>query len=104
MSPRLSGWHQFPEGDVAVSGKVEDPPNRSQLVNATRLDLGQPYIENELDTAVIGQRRLLEGNGLYLSAIHPVFDYDPAHQQVNIRFEIDSGRSARSGTPTARNF
>jgi outer membrane protein assembly complex protein YaeT len=86
-------------GDVSVSGKVEDPPNRSQLVNATRLDLGQPYIENELDTAVIGQRRLLEGNGLYLSAIHPVFDYDPAHQQVNIRFEIDSGRRARFGTP-----
>src|ERR1035438_10776594 len=70
MSPRLSGWHQFPEGDVAVSGKVEDPPNRSQLVNATRLDLGQPYIENELDTAVIGQRRLLEGNGLYRSEEH----------------------------------
>jgi outer membrane protein assembly complex protein YaeT len=86
-------------GDVSVSGKVEDPPNRGQLVNATRLDLGQPYVENELDTAVIGQRRLLEGNGLYLSAIHPVFDYDPVYQQVNIRFEIDSGRRARFGTP-----
>src|SRR5665647_3396085 len=79
-------------GNVSVSGNVDDPPNRGQLSNATRLDLGQPYIENNLETAVGGQRRLLEGNGLYLSAIHPVFDYDPAHQQGNIRFEIDSGR------------
>jgi outer membrane protein assembly complex protein YaeT len=86
-------------GNVSVSGNVDDPPNRGQLSNATRLDLGQPYIENNLETAVGSQRRLLEGNGLYLSAIHPVFDYDPAHQQVNIRFEIDSGRRARFGTP-----
>ena len=86
-------------GDVSVSGKVEDPPNRGQLANATRLDLGQPYIESQLDTAVNGQRRLLEGNGLYLSAIHPVFEYDPAHQQVSIRFQVDSGRRARFGTP-----
>ena len=28
-----------------------------------------------------------------------MFDYDPAHQQVNIRFEIDSGRRARFGPP-----
>ena len=86
-------------GNVSVSGNVDDPPNRGQLSNASRLDLGQPYIENNLETAVGGQRRLLEGNGLYLSAVHPVFDYDPAHQQVNIRFEIDSGRRARFGTP-----
>src|SRR5450759_836650 len=86
-------------GNVSVSGKVDDPPNRGQLSNATRLDLGQPYTGTDLDTAVNGQRRLLEGNGLYLSAINPVFDYDAAHQQVNIRFEIDSGRRARFGAP-----
>jgi outer membrane protein assembly complex protein YaeT len=86
-------------GDVSVSGRIEDPPNRGQLANATRLELGQPYIESELETAVNGQRHLLEGNGLYLSSIHPVFDYDPTYQQVNIRFEIDAGRRARFGTP-----
>jgi outer membrane protein assembly complex protein YaeT len=86
-------------GNVSVSGKVDDPPNRGQLSNATRLDLGQPYTGNDLDTAVNGQRRLLESNGLYLSAINPVFDYDAAHQQVNIGFEIDSGRRARFGAP-----
>src|ERR1019366_1574791 len=73
--------------------------NRGQLSNASRLELGQPYIENNLATAVSSQRRLLEGNGLYLSSIHPVFDYDPVHQQVNIRFEIDSGHRAHFATP-----
>jgi outer membrane protein assembly complex protein YaeT len=86
-------------GNVSVSGKVDDPPNRGQLANATRLDLGQPYNQNEMDSAVNGQRRLLEGNGLYLSTILPVFEYDPAHQQVHIRFDIDSGRRARFGEP-----
>jgi outer membrane protein assembly factor BamA len=86
-------------GDVSVSGSVNDPPNRGQLANATRLELGQPYAANELETAVNGQRRLMESNGLYLSSIHPVFDYDTEHQQVNIRFEIDSGRRARFGPP-----
>jgi outer membrane protein assembly complex protein YaeT len=86
-------------GNVSVSGSVGNPPNRGQLSNATRLELGQPYLDSNLETAVSGQRRLLEGNGLYLSTIRPVFDYDTPHQQVNIRFEIDSGRRARFGTP-----
>jgi outer membrane protein insertion porin family len=86
-------------GNVSVSGNVNDPPNRSQLSNASRLELGQQYTDNDLNTAVTGQRRLLEGNGLYLSTIHPFFDYDTAHQQVNIRFEIDSGKRSHFATP-----
>src|SRR5215471_13833134 len=86
-------------GNISVGGKVDDPPNRGQLSNASRLDLGQPYTDRDLDVAVAGQRRLLEGNGLYLSSIRPVFDYDTDHQQINIRFEIDSGKRARCGPP-----
>ncbi len=86
-------------GNISVGGNVDDPPNRGQLSNASRLDLGQAYTDRDLDVAVAGQRRLLEGNGLYLSSIRPVFDYDTDHQQINIRFEIDSGKRARFGTP-----
>ena len=35
-------------GNVAVLGRISDPPNRGQLVNATRLNLGQPFIETAL--------------------------------------------------------
>ncbi|MEO8595696.1 MAG: outer membrane protein assembly factor BamA [Candidatus Solibacter sp.] len=86
-------------GNVSVGGNVDDPPPQGQLANASRLDLGQPYTDRDLDVAVASQRRLLESNGLYLSSIRPVFDYDNAHQQINIRFEIDSGRRARFGAP-----
>jgi outer membrane protein assembly complex protein YaeT len=86
-------------GNVSVAGKIKDPPNPGQLVNATRLELGLPYNDSALDQAVAGQRRLLEANGLFLSYIRPVFDYDDRHQQINIRFEIDSGKRARFTTP-----
>jgi outer membrane protein assembly complex protein YaeT len=48
---------------------------------------------------VAGQQRLLESNGLYQSGIHPVLDYDSAHQQVNLRFEVDGGRRAHFAPP-----
>jgi hypothetical protein len=75
-------------GNVAVAGRLNDPPNPGQLVNATRLDLGMPYFDSALDQAVAGQRRLMESNGLFLPQIRPVYDYDDRHQQINIRFEI----------------
>jgi outer membrane protein insertion porin family len=87
-------------GNVSVGGNLSDPPNPGQLANATRLDLGQPYYDAALDQAVIGQRRLLESNGLFVPQIKPVFDYDNPHQQINIRFQIDSGPRARFAVPT----
>jgi outer membrane protein assembly complex protein YaeT len=86
-------------GAVTVTGKISSPPNPGQLANATRLDLGQPYHEAMMTAAVAGQKHLLESNGLFLSDIHPVFDYDSEHQQVNIRFEVNYGRRAHFGPP-----
>jgi len=85
-------------GNVSAVGSLSNP-NPGQLENATRLDLGQPYTAAKLQEAVAGQQRLLESNGLYLSGIHPVLDYDQAHQQVNLRFEVDSGRRAHFAPP-----
>lgn len=86
-------------GSVSVAGRLKDPPNPGQLVNATRLDLGLPYNDSALDVAVAGQARLLELNGLFTPQIRPVFDYDDRHQQINIRFLIQSGPRARFTTP-----
>jgi outer membrane protein assembly complex protein YaeT len=86
-------------GNVAASGRISSPPNPGQLVSATRLELGQPFNESKLDQAIAGQKHLLESNGLFLADVHPVFDYDTAHQQINIRFVVNSGRRARFGPP-----
>jgi outer membrane protein assembly complex protein YaeT len=85
-------------GSVSAVGSLSNP-NPGQLENATRLELGQPYTDAKLREAVAGQQRLLESNGLYLSGIHPVLDYDQAHQQVNLRFEVDAGRRAHFAPP-----
>src|SRR5215831_5027822 len=82
-------------GSVNVFGRVRDPPNGGQLANATRLELGRPYTESGRTTAVAGQQRLLESNGLFNPQIAPNYNYDELHQQINFRFDIDSGRRAR---------
>jgi len=87
-------------GNVAVLGRLSDPPNRGQLVSAARLELGQPYTESKLDAAIAGQKRLMESNGLFFGDVRPIFDYDTEHQQIKIRFEVTSGRRAHFGPPT----
>lgn len=86
-------------GDVSFAGRIWEPPSAGQLENATRLELGQPYTEAKLEQAIAFQQRLLEGNGLYGSNIHPVFDWDSVHQQANIRFEIAGGPRAHFAAP-----
>ncbi|MCL4402051.1 MAG: BamA/TamA family outer membrane protein [Acidobacteria bacterium] len=86
-------------GHVSVRGNLSDPPNPGQLVNATRLDLGQPFTDDKLADAEQSIRHLLQSNGLYQSTVHPEFDYDPAVQQVHIRFVVDSGPRARFEEP-----
>ena len=80
---------------------ISSPPNAGQLENSARLDLGTPFTSEKLQQAVTGQRALLENNGLFESGIEPSLDYatDRAVQQVNIGFEVDSGRRAIFGPP-----
>ncbi len=88
-------------GDISVVGRIANPPNAGQLENVSDLGLGRPFNAAQVQEAVTDQRRLLESNGLYRGTIHPVFDWETAreYQQVNIRFEIDSGPRARFDQP-----
>lgn len=88
-------------GAVHATGEISSPPNSGQLENATQLDLGTPFTDAKIDNAQAGQQHLLENNGLFRSNIHPVFDWETGrdYQQVNIRFEVDSGPRARFTTP-----
>ena len=88
-------------GSVAVRGAISNPPNSAQLDNATQLNLGEPYTEAKIAEAQTSQQHLLEANGLYRATLHPVFDWESGkdYQQVNIRFDADSGPRARFTTP-----
>ncbi|HUO28213.1 MAG TPA: POTRA domain-containing protein [Bryobacteraceae bacterium] len=86
-------------GHVAVEGRISDPPNRGQLSNVTRLNLGQPFTESDIGPAQEAMTRLLESNGLYNAQIHPEIDYSPKTEEASIRFVVDSGRRARFTMP-----
>ena len=81
------------------TGEIHPPPGANQLASAGNLDLGQPYTEAKLQEAQAAQKRLMEMNGLFKPALHPVFEWDDTYQQVRITFQVDSGDRARFGPP-----
>ena len=86
-------------GPVEVQGSVKNPPNPEQLANATRLELGAPYDDADLQTAEKGMTDLLQRNGLYLAKIEPKVERDREHQQVSLTFRVNSGKRARLEEP-----
>jgi outer membrane protein assembly complex protein YaeT len=88
-------------GDVSAVGKISAPPNPGQLENAARLDLGAPFSDALIQEAIAGQRRLLGSNGLYSAQVRPTLDFltGAGSQQVNIRFDVESGPRASFGAP-----
>jgi outer membrane protein insertion porin family len=87
-------------GPIEVHGKVDLPPSQSQLADASRLELGQPFTEDDLQNALTGIRGLMERNGLYQAQITPKIERDPTHQEVSITFEVNAGKRARLTLPT----
>ena len=86
-------------GHVAVEGKLGEPPNAAQLVNASRLELGKPFALDQIKAAEDSMTKLLVANGYYEAAIQHRFDYDDAAQQVSITFVLTSGKRARFTDP-----
>jgi outer membrane protein assembly complex protein YaeT len=86
-------------GNVAMLGHISDPPNAGQLVNITRLNLGQPFTEADVAPAQTAIERLLVANGLHQGQVHPEVSYDPHTQQVSVHFVVDSGPRAHFTTP-----
>ncbi len=91
-------------GDLDVSGGLSSPPTPGQMQNAAQLDLGAPFTEKKLQQGVENQKRLLEGNGLFLAQVRPVLDWETGktYQQVDVRFDVDSGPRARFATPVLK--
>ena len=89
-------------GGIQAMGRISDPPNSGQVESASDLDLGQPYTDAKLQQALANQKRLLEDNGLFRASINPKLTYDNRYQQVNIEFDLNSGRRANLTTPVLK--
>jgi len=86
-------------GPVETHGKISLPPNAGQLTNASQLDLGTPFTDADVQTAVDGLQSLLRRNGLYRATVTPNVQRDPQHQEVAITFQVNSGKRARLTLP-----
>jgi outer membrane protein insertion porin family len=83
-------------GLVRVDG-APGHPTESQIVNASKLQLGEPFSEEKINLAVENIQRLLQENEFYNGKISFAQHEDPQTQQVEIIFDVHSGDQARVG-------
>lgn len=72
-------------------------PSENQLVNASKLALGDLFSEEKMQAGVDGMQRTLQEGGYFQTTIHPFYEWDAAHQQVKVLFVVNPGKSARIG-------
>ena len=92
----FDGPPTFFVGKVSVEGAPQHP-TESQIVNASKLQLGEPFTEQKLDAALANIRRLMEDNQFYRSTITHSEQANPGDQQMEVTFRIHSGDPARVG-------
>src|SRR5271157_3115155 len=83
-------------GAVDVEGAPAHP-NHNQIVNATKLQLGELHTLNKLDRGLQNVRQLMQENGYYRARVTAESTSNPATQQVDILFHISPGEAAKVG-------
>jgi outer membrane protein insertion porin family len=78
---------------VNISGESE-PPNRNQLITASKLELGGLFMEGDLDQAVNNFQDKLRVNGFYNAGVQHRVDLRGETSEANIYFEIATGARA----------
>jgi len=91
---RISTASTYFVGGVSFAG-VADPPNRNQLLTATKLELGMPFAESQMPQAVGNVQERLRANGLHRATVHYILDRDPVTEEVGVRFQLEAGARAR---------
>lgn len=78
---------------VNIAGESE-PPNRNQLISASKLELGSLFVESDLDKALDNMQEKLRVNGLYNATIQRRVDLRPETEEANVYFDLDTGYRA----------
>jgi len=91
-------------GGVIFDG-ISEPPNRSQLLTASKLELGSPFTESQVTQAMANIRDRLRANGLHRAKLDYQLDRNPATEEATVRFRLDAGPRARfDGIQTKGDF
>jgi len=83
-------------GAVNVEG-APTRPNSNQIVNASKVQLGELYTEEKLNRALENIRQLMQEGGYYRARVTAESMSNAATQQVDILFHITQGAQARVG-------
>lgn len=86
-------------GSIRVDGATNRPSNE-QLVNASKLALGEKFSDDDIKTAIEGMQRVLQEAGYYKASIQPFYEWDPENQQVRVLFVVTRGQRAQVGKIT----
>jgi len=87
---------------IFVDGVPQHAPTATQLINATKMDLGELFTHEKLNTALQNIRRLLVDNGYYHGAVTATEKRNASTQQVDLFFHVQSGPLAKVGQVTFR--
>ena len=91
---RISTQFNYFVGGVSIEG-VADPPNRNQLLTASKLELGAPFAEPQMMQSLENLQERLRANGLFRATLRYDLQRDPSTEEVSVRFHLDSGPRAR---------
>jgi outer membrane protein assembly complex protein YaeT len=83
-------------GAVVVEGNP-NRPTTNQIVNASKLQLGELYTRDKLARAIENVRQLMQENGYYRARVTAESTSNLATQQVDILFHITPSEQARVG-------
>ena len=92
----FSARENFFFGSIRVEG-APDPPTDNQLVNASKLVLGEKFTDDKIKTAMEGMQRELQDDGYFKAVVKPFYEWDSRNQQVKVVFGVTKGASARVG-------
>lgn len=83
-------------GAVNVEG-APTRPNSNQIVNASKLQLGELFTREKLDRGLENVRQLMQENGYYRARVTAESTSDTANQQASVLFHITAGAQAHVG-------
>ena len=79
---------------VTVEGESE-PPNKAQLVASTKLELGTPFVQDDIAPAMENMQERLKANGFYNAQISAEVTREESTEEANIQFTVTTGKRAR---------
>jgi outer membrane protein assembly factor BamA len=83
-------------GVVSIEG-VPDAVRESQLINATKLELGELFTAEKVESGLGSMKDVLEDYGYFQTQVEAIYADHPETQQKDITFRLAPGDRARVG-------